>query len=991
MTSILSLLQHSRHRNLFLFFIGLFLVVLLGSLISFIRYPAPVFTWQQLQELQPQEIPLYAFERGNLAFTLTGENWILFERWMGNPIQPNLLALDVYFFFFGFSLAALLAIISTLPRFSFYVGTLITAFLLALMQWETLRLLDSDSRYIGLIIIVAFLAILFFFQFYRTDASYARRFLAFSILLSGIAVLAVTTSPLENPLRLLAANSLNPAIVLTLAFIILVAHQLMASFVSLAIASSKTHALKQYLLLATIYLLNLWLAYWNRIGWLEWDYTIPAYILFAVSAGLTIWTIRQRMPVYEQVMPHEGLLAIFMLSLGTLALATYGYFLSAANDVALLSLNDIILYTHLGFGMMFLIYVASNFLGVFEQQLPVDKVLYKPAYMPYFTFRFAGMIASLAFIFYNTWVSHVNHFTSAYYTVLGDVHYYQPTGKAQTFYTRAHFYASYNQYASTMLADLEAAEQNYGKQKSYSQSANAFQPTEFTFLNTDQVHLQEGNAYAEVKLLRAAKRRFPSSGVIQNNLGLALARVHMNDSAAYYFSRSQRDRRTRNSATLNLLGLLAKTSKTWDADSIQRAVADGPASVRSNALAITNRQGNLASMRVELPMDSTFDLFSATLVANYLANNTNRNDSSFVNSCIALARRADNLSYRHMILPAAAKACYAAGQVNRAFQLLQETVFLAVNEDIHNYSMGLMAMDHDKYDVATSYLVYALHHNSKPAAMANAVALAEQGQLNDAIIAWDTLSKAGDTTLHALAESMKRVLAAPAEWFDDLSETEKLYYSLYRIPVSDSSLFQKLVRQISNEDLRAKAYLNRARQYYRMDEVTLAARQYSHLTGLHLTDTELFAEIKYFELRLLAEEGRIDELQKIIDQGILFGPYRESERMYYEALRLWTSGDKTGASQRLNWLARNNWYFDEGVVAAAQLHRDDTPKAYRILSEALQVNPHSVRILKAYIPVALARGFDQYAAGALQTLRDVLPTASFTRYVAENQYSGLIQ
>lgn len=991
MTSILSFLQPSRHRNLFLFFIVLFLVVITGTMISFAIYPAPVFTWQQLQELQPQELPLYAFEQGNLEFTLTGENYILFERWMGNPIQPNLLALDVYFLLFGISLAALLAVVSTLSRFSFYAGALIAAFLLALMQWETLSLLGSDSRYIGFLIITIVMAALFVFQFYRTEASYVQRLLTFVVLFGGIALLAVFTSPHENSLRLLAANSLNPTIIITLAFIILVAHQLMASFVSLATASSKTNALKQYLLLAAIYLLNLWLAYWNRIGWMDWDYTFPAYLLLAVSAALTVWTIRQRMPIYEQIMPNEALLAIFILALSTLGLATYGYFLSAANDIALLSLNDIILYTHLGFGMMFLVYVVANFLGVFGQGLAVDKVLYKPAYMPYFTFRFAGIITTLAFIFYNNWLTHVNHFTSAYYTALGDVYYHQPTGKAHTFYKRAHFYNSYNQYASTMLADMEAAAQNYGKQKNYSIDANGFQPTEFTFLNTDQVHLLSGNAYAEIRLLRQAKSRFPSSGVINNNLGLAFSRVNMNDSAAYYFEQAQKDRRTRNSATLNLLGMLAKTRKAWDADSIQQAVAKSTTAVRSNALAIINHQGNVASVGVQLPADSVFDLFSATLVANYLTNKTNRIDSTFVNASVTVARRVENLSFRHMILPAAAKAYYAAGQVNRAFQLLQESIFLGGNEGPHNYALGLMAMDQDKYDVAISYFVYAIHHNSRPAAMANAVALAEVGRINDAIIAWDTLSKASDTTLYELAESMKRVLGAPPEWFGDLTETEKLYYSLYRIPLSDTTLFQKLVRQISNEDLRAKAYLSRARQYYRMDEVTLAARQYRHLSGLHLTDTELFAEIKYFELRLLAEEGRLDELKKIIDQGILFGPYRESERIYYEALQLWKSGDKSAAGERLDWLARNNCFFDDGVVAAAKYHGDDMKMAYKLLSEALQVNPRSVRILKAYIPVALARGFDQYAADALQTLQSVLPPASFRRYVAENQFDALIQ
>jgi pimeloyl-ACP methyl ester carboxylesterase len=75
--------------------------------------------------------------------------------------------------------------------------------------WETLRLLGSESRYIGFIIIVACMAILFFFQFYRTDATYTQRLLTFLSALSGIALLAVTTSPLENPLRLLAARRWN--------------------------------------------------------------------------------------------------------------------------------------------------------------------------------------------------------------------------------------------------------------------------------------------------------------------------------------------------------------------------------------------------------------------------------------------------------------------------------------------------------------------------------------------------------------------------------------------------------------------------------------------------------------------------------------------------------------------------------------------------------------------------------------------------------------
>lgn len=980
----------SPHRTTLFLLAAACVAVAAATIAAFVFYPAPVFTWQQLQELQPQELPLYAFERGNLEFILSAENYVVFERWLGNAVQPNRLALDIYLSVVAFAIAGLLAVVSALPRFWFYIGALLAAFLFALLRWDMLLLFQNDSGWVAIGIVAVVLTLLFLFQFIFTSVDVGRRLVIFMAYFALLGWLVSTASTIASPLRTLAVNTLPPVLVLTLIFIILVAHQLMASFVALATASSKTHSLRQYLIISTIYLLNLWLAYWNRIGWLEWDYTIPAFVIFFLSAGLTVWTIRQRMPVYESIVRYEALLVYFILSLATLAMGAYGYFLAAGNDIALLSLNDLIYYTHLGYGLMFLVYVGSNFLGVFEKNLAVERVLYKPSFMPYFTYRFAGLIVTLAFVLYSNWMSHSSHFTSAYYTALGDVHYGQPTGKAHTFYARAHFYAPYNQYASTVLAALEWEAQNYGKQRNYVLDANKFQPTEFTLLNADQLYLSSGNAYAEIQWLRRAKNLFPSSGVIRNNLGLALARVGMEDSAAFYFREALGDSRTGKSAEINLLALLAKSEKPVNNDSIQQATVHAPTAIRSNALAVANHRGQPLAMVPEIPKDSLLDLFSASLLANYLTNQTNQADSTFVNTCVALARKAENLSFRHLILPAAAKSCYAAGRVNLAFQLLQETVFLGTQPANDNYTLGLMAMDQEKFDVAISYFLYALHHNSVPAALANAVCLAEEGRIGEAIIAWDTISQRGDTALHELGESMKRVLAAPPSWFEDLSETERLYYALYRIPLSDSSLFNRSVQQIRNEDLRAKAYLNRAREYYRIDDVQRAARQYTYLKGLHLTDTELFAEIKYFEMRMLAAEGRVEELWKIIDQGITFGPYHQSERFLYEGLKSWAAGDTATARRQLVWLAKNNWYFDEGVVTAALLHAGDLRTAYRLLSDALQVNPRSVRLLKAYIPVALGRGLDQYAADALETLRGLLPPPAFREYVRENDFSGLL-
>ena len=104
---------------LMIFLAAACVAVAAATIIAFVFYPAPVFTWQQLQELQPQELPLYAFERGNLEFILSAENYVVFERWLGNSVQPNRLALDIYLSVVAFAIAGLLTVVSALPRFWF--------------------------------------------------------------------------------------------------------------------------------------------------------------------------------------------------------------------------------------------------------------------------------------------------------------------------------------------------------------------------------------------------------------------------------------------------------------------------------------------------------------------------------------------------------------------------------------------------------------------------------------------------------------------------------------------------------------------------------------------------------------------------------------------------------------------------------------------------------------------------------------------------------
>ncbi len=69
------------------------------------------------------------------------------------------------------------------------------------------------------------------------------------------------------------------------------------------------------------------------------------------------------------------------------------------------------------------------------------------------------------------------------------------------------------------------------------------------------------------------------------------------------------------------------------------------------------------------------------------------------------------------------------------------------------------------------------------------------------------------------------------------------------------------------------------------------------------------AKIKYYELRLFAAQGYWPLIEEQIKKGVLFGPYHQTENIYYEALRSIAAGDSVTAAKNFNWLAANNSYF----------------------------------------------------------------------------------
>ena len=155
--------------------------------------------------------------------------------------------------------------------------------------------------------------------------------------------------------------------------------------------------LTRFTLFSTIYLLNVTLLLLHDTHVITWNFIyLNPYTILGISSILGLWGLQTRKELFKSI-SHFPVLVFMYLVMGLCCFGTIFYFLGNANDPILQVVKDMIIFSHFGFGIIFFIYVISNFMGILRGNMSVEKVIYKPRNMPHFTFRFAGFMIVLGF------------------------------------------------------------------------------------------------------------------------------------------------------------------------------------------------------------------------------------------------------------------------------------------------------------------------------------------------------------------------------------------------------------------------------------------------------------------------------------------------------------------------------------------------------------------------------------------------------------------
>jgi len=987
----------SPYREIYAVFLLLTALSLIGVLANYLQGTEGLLGWSVIAQSEPIRIAIESFKTGPFSLSTSAESQVFSQKFLGN--FPEVANWSYYAFLIVTVLCfnLLIAIITTLPRFWYFVGTSLLVIALVNLKLELLMLFGSEGKHGLIIALVLFLPATYIFNVIKSDISFPARLGTFLAITCTFGLVIYFFAETASPFFHLASYGLINPLIISLVFILMIAHEIVAAFIHILTRSgSNTGAgnsnnVLHFTIISLIYLANLSIAYLYETNIIDWDFPyINLFLLLGISAITGLWTYKNREPQYENLFRYRPIGALFYIAMGLCCFTTLAHFMATGNDPAVEVFRDIIIYSHLGYGIIFVAYVFANFSGPLKRGMQVFKVLYKPTSMPYFTFRLAGLIAFVAFLLKSNWEVPVNQGFSAYYNSIGDLHRSNGQGEVAKYFYREGAVFGYNNHKSNYaLASIAHERKEAQEAIERYRKAIAKNPSPQSYINLGSIYADKDDFFDALFVLQEGYKQFPENGQILNNLGLLYSKTRILDTAAIFIDKAWKVADTKSTAGSNMLSLLALNDIPVHPDSViaEYEIERDPISI-NNSIVLKNKLGVVAN-EVFQPQDSALTYPEYSILYNIAFNHLFQKDSLNTGIVRAYSFMEDNFSYRERLQYVAALNHEKNGNINQAFRQLNWLANSSPDKGgVYFNLIGLWALKHDAPYVAKDYFKWAADRNHPNASLNLAIAETENMNHDKTIGLWQDLVLEKDRNVQIIASNILSILT----WEESMLETDeqRCYFLRYRTNYQDTVQFKRIVEEIENDDLKALSILNMAEKLWKMDEEDAAISFYSQLSGLKITDKSLFERTQWFELKMLAAQGNIRGLAKKVNQGIEFDAKHQIEKHYYSGLISEASGDTTNARKHYELIAYKNPFFPESVVAAANFIRLHDPfEAYNILLSAIEINPKSVKLLKAYILQCARTENSTYAEISLETLKELISSKDFNKFKAS--YEQLLE
>ncbi len=958
-----------------------------------------VIDWETLSVSEIQTTIVDKFNLGLFTFSYDANNYLIIDSFRGSTIQVNTLAAYIFLVFSTLSIVVAISVFTYLRGFWFYFGILVVVGLFTTFRLENLLLFGKANDTALIIVLVLFMLPYYYFNKINPRTNWTVRFITFVVSTTVFGLIIYFFAAAENSFLILANYGIAAPLVLSILFIFLVAHEIVAGFLKI-ITQNNTFGSKNTMLhfsiLTVIYLVNVFLAYLHNTQVIDWDIVyVSAFILLPISAIVGIWGVKQRETLYDNLFPFRSQGALLYLALGTITFITIAYFFITGNDPVIETFEDAIIFSHFGYGFLFYLYVVVNFIDPLMANKQVYKVVYKPTRFPYATSQIGGFIVVLAF-FLEANMFPFYQAVAGYYNGIGDIHTAnEELFTAEQYYKLGNQYASQNHRSNYSLASLAQKQGDEGMNVYYLQQALLKKPTPYAYVNLSNAYQRNGRFFDALFSLREGAQQFPESEQIQLNLGLAYGKTKALDSALLMLDEARSATSIKHSAEADLLALVSQNVAEFgiEPDSVvnEFLTETGYMPSKVNAIGLLNRQfpATLPERFEEpaLPEDTLLTQYQFAYLYNYLFNQRGKADTALIRNVETLANHSGNFMYSEPLTYGHALAMYEDVRLTEAFfamDRLQAANFF--KRGYYNHIRGLMALANQAPQLAAGFFDMAAESEYPDATINQAIALTEAtglpyGDAEVAEEAWQKVLTEDSLQANKTAQQMLKILN-----YQDFQNMEKeddtFKYQLLRIcggklPITAIDM---VLNQINDINYKAAALLDLSEKFPQLDSILWSTHEIARNNDALRPYVK--ANLQWRQLERLVQKGETKEIGELLPTLTPSNVRQKSIALFCKALLAAEEGNTEKADEYFHRLFDNPFY-PEGIAAArayfTQQGADDF-EIYNRLLTAMEVNPYSTIIHENYILQSLKLGLDNYAADAYQNLQKLATSEGYKAF-----------
>ena len=976
-------------KYLYSFLLLVFVTLTLAYGYAYYQEGRLISSWTVDQQLDLTKTKLDEVHIGMFSIPIEGQLYLNYANYEAGIFKLPLWVYTIYGIILILVSSFLLSIISTLRSLWFAIGMTLFIFYLSVLNLDYVIFLGSYTQVFLIISLVVYIAVGYYLHAFQKNLSLGWRVCIFSLVTLGLGSLLFLNSHVNNPTIFLVNYGAWVPLIITLLFITISAQDIVRSFfylISNYNPQGGRSNLVHFTVITFFYLANLLLIFLKERAIFEIDiYYLDVYWLLAIGSILGIWGYQKRQVLIQRILPFDYQAAFGYICLAILSLATITFYMFTANDAMTDVFKDFILFSYIGYGLTFYIYIMINFSNLIDNQANVNAFLYEGKVIPMSTLRYFGLIVILGF-FLNVKQMLYYQGVSGYYNGLADIYYHHKDYKmANLYYTHGKYNDYLNHRSNFALASLAQFEEDKEEEFKHLKIAIRRQPSEFAYIRMGQLLLENDKKFDALFTLREGLGKFPQSHFLLNNLASLYKINDITDSTLFYLEKAAQYSNS-NIIQNNIWAYLAE--KTVVDDSIQ-AIQELDLNAQDlygkiNALAYFTK--NKKTIDWENSDASNFTEINAEQFAflqNYTLNHIGAK-SPQVDSLLSEFSHKDSLGFfSHEAQFIQACYQYYHGQVYTGIQSLASIPILPTH-GYYNTVLGLWLLEQKAFAGAITYFDKAIKLKNTLAPFYKAIALSEAHQFDEAIPLWAKLTQKDEQNpeVAQFAQRILRVFQDSLELNDDVDKYNFLHYKKHIISKKTQI---DVYNSITDPNYRVRAGVEMAQYYMSIDSLILAGQYVENVNAIKVDNPFVASEQNLVNLQMALRGGLYEEMLQQIDQVKLL--HLHQNQLPIIRARAYEILEKEKESEQYYLEALESTPFDEETIlnsaAFFQEVKKDNQKAYDILVNSVRSNPFSLKIYKAYALIALKVGLSYYGDDALEDIRKLTHEEDYQNFVKE--------